>query len=320
MEKKSSTRKKWGWLILACFVLFLVIIIVRYVTAPKIKLKLWNEAVLAIEETQKIGDDASLTAKKCLVKLGLWDRYTKTLGRVTGNGVSLDMRFYNAYLKDGAETAFIDDIYLIASFRDACREAENTALYLVPAYKYSNHKDYSVSPGDVLVALVLQIYDGGIPGYISFDEIKKMDTTVGFYAENPDAVPQSRTEVYMESVDDPSSIWKYDRIEVPTTDTYTVDYYGDFAIEIHKYSRYSDGRLGWSGGIFYDEPARWVPYTETSLYYKGTKLPYYYLNEYLFDVSNANSEMNVITLAGTDISLAKYDTNSGALIWCVEIY
>lgn len=102
------------------------------------------------------------------------------------------------------------------------------------------------------------------------DFIDMVSIKNGFYAQHPEAQPQTTTTTQsgkFNNAEDGNSIYSSSR----STEHYAY-YFGDFAIEYVDGYRYDSGRYEWSNGKFYDEPASWKSYTEHNLFYKGKEI------------------------------------------------
>ena len=118
---------------------------------------------------------------------------------------------------------------------------------------------------------------------------KPGSVTSGYYIDNPDAFPQTRTEDIKNST-------MSDHIK----NTYTVTYFGDFALECAEEYIYDEGRLEWVDGVFYDEPESWEKNVRNRLYYKGNQLGGYLPNDMIAPVILCDGEIFSLLYTKTD--------------------
>ncbi len=161
---------------------------------------------------------------------------------------SIDSRFLNDFLSDRTPMDFVYEFETIKSnssldWRDS----------ICTTFWQSLQKHY------------------GVQSTSSSDIYSLFNASEGYYVEHPDAEPQKRTTSFSANLG--YNIFSgRDRIVTKEGED-TVDYYGDWAVLHHNVWHYDDGKLGWSGGVFYDTQGKgWVNTMYDEYFYKGHAL------------------------------------------------
>ncbi|MBR1810276.1 MAG: hypothetical protein IJ766_01330 [Clostridia bacterium] len=254
--KSAKNKKKYS--IMICALAILLIIGIAVILAgvhsktPKKKAQVMNAVCDYIYEKN---------AGQSRLKLETEDsrKISKELEKI-GSYTALDDAFAGAFIEKNGIEKFFQLIVLLQEYYDYSMLSE-----------YGHYKDSDAScPCQTVNNLLQYAMDHSDLKFVSFDSSQK--DKKGWYGEHPNAHPLPE---------------EADVQDKEHTTTFTITYYGDFAVMQEDGWSWDKGFLGWDNGKFIDRDADWVKRYVYQVYYKGAMIdsdPAVFSPEYVQDI------------------------------------